>query len=104
MPGKSGNCLKETRVFRLNGSFQETGAGVIVDCGLVHGGMIVVVHCGETTSSPFFWNLPGSWSGIFRQTQKVNIARRRKIIQSLFGLRGLSVRLITSKRVSEINC
>ena len=31
-------------------------------CGLVHGGMIVVVHCGETTSSPFFWNLPGSWN------------------------------------------
>ena len=63
MPGKSGNCLKETGVFRLNGSFQETGAGVIVDCGLVvHGGMIVVVHCGETTSSPFFWNLPGSWN------------------------------------------
>ena len=46
----------------MNGSFQETGAGVIVDCGLVHGGMIVVVHCGETTSSPFFWNLPGSWT------------------------------------------
>ena len=99
MPGKSGNCLKETGVFRLNGSFQETGAGMIVDCG-----MIVVVHCGETTSSPFFWNLPGSWSGILRQTQKVNIARRRKMIQSLFGLRGLSVRLITSKRVSEVNC
>ena len=57
MPGKSGNCLKETGVFRLNGSFQETGAGMIVDCG-----MIVVVHCGETTSSPFFWNLPGSWT------------------------------------------
>ena len=35
MPGKSGNCLKETGVFRLNGSFQETGAGMIVDCGLV---------------------------------------------------------------------
>ena len=29
---------------------------------LVHGGMIVVVHRGETTSSPFFWNLLGSWN------------------------------------------
>ena len=38
MPGKSGNCLEETRVFRLNGSFQETGAGMIVDCVCVWGG------------------------------------------------------------------
>ena len=81
MPGESGNCLKETGVFRLNGSFQETGAGVIVDCGLVHGGMIVVVHCGETTSSPFSGTCLAA--GILRHTQKVNIARSRKMIKSL---------------------
>ena len=63
MPGKSGNCLKETQVFRLNGSFQETGAGVIVDCGLVGTRWD---DCGGALRGnnflSIFWNLPGSWN------------------------------------------